>query len=248
MINPVSMPPTPPPVPDTNKVNSSTQSSEHFSMDAALSQAGEEGVIYERGKQTASSQNTTSNQSNPNLISRSGVTLDLSDAAKQAPTQATDTVLFDYKKLLENLREMVNLFLGRAKKILGNLWESKPLTEGILEKESGKNTEDGLSENGLPALPDFETASTSEAVKQPVWETDGLEESAAYWEEDAQIREALKNGDRDTVRTLLQKDGARVPARNSTVLTTYDFRGRLSEPSPSDKQRILHGDNGSRKM
>lgn len=64
---------------------------------------------------------------------------------------------------------------------------------------------------------------------------------------DQDIKNALKSGDTDTFRALLSDDGRRIPARNSSLLTYYDSKGRLITPDPSDQYRILHGDRGSRK-
>jgi hypothetical protein len=65
---------------------------------------------------------------------------------------------------------------------------------------------------------------------------------------DADIRAALKEGDKDRFRSLISEDGKRAPVHSSTLLTTYNSKGRIKEVSPSDANKILHGDRGARRM
>ena len=50
------------------------------------------------------------------------------------------------------------------------------------------------------------------------------------------------------VISILTDNGNRTVAKNSTLLTYYDKRGRITEPNASDRERILYGDKNARNL
>ena len=60
-----------------------------------------------------------------------------------------------------------------------------------------------------------------------------------------EIRQSLRDGDMEHVISLLTENGRRTVAKNSTLLTVYDKNGRVTEPSASDRERVLHGDRNT---
>ena len=121
---------------------------------------------------------------------------------------------------------------ANIKKIFGNLWDSKPIGEG-LESMTIKREESGEKPK---ASGDTANVPVSDSIS-------ALEKSR-----DESIRAALKDGDKDKFRSLISEGGKRAPAHSSTLLTTYNSKGRIREVSPSDANKILHGDRGARRM
>lgn len=63
---------------------------------------------------------------------------------------------------------------------------------------------------------------------------------------DARIRELLAKRDEAGFMDALTRGHTRIPARNTSLLTYYDRRGRLVGPPLTDSTRILKGDGAGR--
>ncbi|MCM1183549.1 MAG: hypothetical protein NC337_09260 [Roseburia sp.] len=63
-----------------------------------------------------------------------------------------------------------------------------------------------------------------------------------------EIRPYLRNKDMAQVINILTDNGNRTVAKNSSLLTYYDKRGRITEPTASDRERILYGDKNARNL
>lgn len=63
-----------------------------------------------------------------------------------------------------------------------------------------------------------------------------------------EIRPYLRNKDMQQVLNLLTDNGRRTVAKNSTLLTYYDKKGRITQPTASDRERILYGDKNTRNL
>lgn len=63
-----------------------------------------------------------------------------------------------------------------------------------------------------------------------------------------EIRPYLRTKDMQQVLNLLTDNGRRTVAKNSTLLTYYDKKGRITQPTASDRERILYGDKNTRNL
>lgn len=62
------------------------------------------------------------------------------------------------------------------------------------------------------------------------------------------IGENLHSGNLEQIISLVTDNGNKTMAKNSTLLTYYDRTGRITSISPSDQERILHGDRNVTKL
>lgn len=245
---------------------------EPFSLNSALGDNGKtyDGVLYEPSEQKQSETGTSSHTgSSSGTSKRSKDTFEssLDKAIKEREEIERNDAAFQkaFRELWGNVSSFFSSLWHNIRKVFGNLWESKPLadgmesirkdtvtdstennhkdsvagsTENILKDTASDGVEslhtDNLSEQGI----DNETASTASLSS-----IDALEA-----ERDSKIRQALSEGNRDEFRALISDDGKRLPAHNTTMLTTYDASGKLVNLNPSDENKILHGDRGAKKL
>lgn len=155
---------------------------------------------------------------------RNGVKLELSKAAQQAGTKT------EYKTETskeQSLPEQKSLFTAIQETITGIVQSLKEFFYKIW------NDTDEVPETELQT--ETETEASLNMEKQPI-------------DEEEVLQEALHTGDLPQVISILTENGKKSIAKNSTLLTYYDRNGRVVEPSASDRERILHGDRGSRKL
>ncbi len=207
--------------PQTRRVDSSAGSSEHFSLRSALgSEDGADGVIYEPSSDELPGKATASPKKEPEPFEKK---LDEEIVKRQkGKEEAPDEFTATFYRLWGHVEKFFKGLWANIKKIFGNLWDSKPIGEGLESMTIKKE--------------DAENASVSDSI------------SAIEKSRDASIRAALKDGDKDKFRSLISEGGKRAPAHSSTLLTTYNSKGRIREVSPSDANKILHGDRGARRM
>lgn len=224
-----------------------SDSSTPFSMDQAIAEesAREEGVYYER----SSSQKTEQNQPKDKKVDK-----DSSDIIEKpnpdAPLGAIDTA-----KLFKNLGKILSGLWDNILKIFGNIWESKPLTDGI-EKNSDSeeeidplHSEDSMkfyrAETGMDindSIPgdEFDAYTEQPENESVTYEDESGEEHIKPFEDKA-IKDALRTGDEERFERLITRGGSRHAAISSTLLTQYDSKGRIIQIDPSDENLILHG-------
>lgn len=88
----------------------------------------------------------------------------------------------------------------------------------------------------IPAATDDDAADTPDAY---LMTRERLEE---------EIRPYLHTKDMQQVLKLLTDNGRRTVAKNSSLLTYYDKKGRITQPTASDRERILYGDQNARNL
>lgn len=219
------------------------------------------------GKQTgygsaSANSNSLSTQSRNTTRSRAGSTESLTDTVRRLWKTALQAVkkfllsIWESKpaegeESLENNPELEdaayldnNLISEAAASLDDDLIseEAASLDDGLISEDAAYLDDNLISEADATLQSDsaFRTGPRdSAAVSDPMLLTDETL--------DQDIRKALKSGDTDTFRALLSRDGSRLPAKSTSLLTYYDASGRLVMPDPSDQYRILHGDRGSRK-
>ena len=99
----------------------------------------------------------------------------------------------------------------------------------------------------------------AEEKKDPVETTDDAEQIAAQneaWaderieeaEKQVQMQAVLKSRNLDSLAAILSENGKKHLAKNTTLLTTYDRRGRIVAIDEAERERILHGDKNFIKL
>ena len=229
--------------PQTRRVDSSTGSSEHFSLRSALgSEDGADGVIYEPSSDELPGKATASPKKEPDTFERK---LDEEIVKRQKGKEETpDEFTATFYRLWGHVEKFFKGLWANIKNIFGNLWDSKPIGEGLESmtiKREGSEGNPGTKEASSGSAKN--AASGDAAISSVSDSISSLEKSR-----DESIRAALKDGDKDKFRSLISEGGKRAPAHSSTLLTTYNSKGRIREVSPSDANKILHGDRGARRM
>lgn len=175
---------------------------------------------------------------------RNGVKLELSKTAQHVnnakPEYTSDVSKEqskpDQKSFLDSIQEIITSILQSVKAFFYQIWND---TEATAEQSMADTSsqEDG-AEVELKDVAGFaETLQNAEEIQRK------NEERI-----DKEIRQYLHTGDLPQVISILTDNGKRSIAKNSTLLTYYDRNGKVVEPSASDRERILHGDQGSRKL
>ncbi len=210
-----------------------------FSMDQAIAEesAREEGVYYERSSSPKPEQNKPGEKKEETASS------DIIEKPNpDAPMGAIDTAA-----LFKSISKLLAGIWENIVRIFGNIWESKPLTDGM-EKNPEDNeeidplhSEDSMqfhrAETGMDltdSIPDDEFDAYTEQL-----ENEAEEHIKPF--EDKAIKDALRTGDEERFERLITRGGSRHAAISSTLLTQYDSKGRIIQIDPSDENLILHG-------
>lgn len=239
-----------------------------FPMDSAMqenpsSHSSTDGVIYEPSNasksdsdKAVSSDSGHAADSQTQKASTTETTMQIPQKATAASSESFGTVL---KRLVQNV-------LQGLKKFLSAIWESKPAEDTTNADVINEDTITDDSSNILKAsdaeIPgaemingetaDVETMGSKisgiETVGTDTTDIENFDPQTIDPALDADIKKALKSKDTDSFRALLSRDGHRVPARNTSLLTYYDSKGNLVNLDPSDQYRILHGDRNSQKL
>ena len=217
---------------------SSHGSSDGFSLEQALQgQPEQDGVIYEPSSKAGGSESTGPSFSLPGAEEK----LKREDSFRESD-EFPIFGGFSFTRLLDSLRGILKYLGNNLSRIFSNIWEEKPLTEGT--EGFGKEGRDKASSPSADLPPIYlDASSPGDDFDQAIAK---LEESG-QWNEEEAIKKALDQGDDETFRTLISQGGRKTPARNTSVLTFYNANGKLVQIDPSDENRILRGDRGSRK-
>ena len=245
MIEPVSRVESYSGVSSVGTKTSSQGSSTPFSMDQALAEesAKGEGVYYEH----------STPQKPDKEVPKEKTEEKASSDIVEKPTPDAPLGAIDTANLLKGIGKFLSGLWENIVRIFGNIWESKPLNDGI-EKPS-ENTEeidplhsdDSMkfyrSETGMEikdSIPEDEfDAYTEELEKEGIGSE--IEEEHIKPFEDKAIKDALMTGDEERFERLITRGGSRHAAISSTLLTQYDSKGRIIQIDPSDENLILHG-------
>lgn len=163
---------------------------------------------------------------------RSGVRIEISgkslEQQKQQETMehATES---GSTSLLDTIRTFLTAAVTIIKDFFGKIWNN-PLPEDTVENTPEMSeTADALKKIDFTGIPgDTETPEAENSERE--------------------IRKHLQNGDMEQVIRILTDNGRKMPARNSTLLTSYDRNGRVVQPDASVRQRTLYGDTNTRKL
>lgn len=82
------------------------------------------------------------------------------------------------------------------------------------------------------------------AAENEAWADKRIEEA----EKQVQMQAVLKSRNLDSLAAILSENGKKRLAKNTTLLTTYDRRGRIVDIEEAERERILHGDKNFIKL
>ena len=227
---------------------SSGQSDVPFNMDQALAEesARDDGVYYEHGK---APQAKSSEQKKNEAPAKQDEQI-IEKPNPDAPLGAIDT-----GNLIKGIGRFLSGLWDKLLKIFGNIWESKPLTEGVTDDtaeltDDPLHTEDSMNFHyssigqDTSSIPQDEFDAAIDALEKESDQMSGtVPEDHIKPYEDKAIKDALMSGDDERFERLITRGGERHAAISSTLLTQYDSKGRIIHIDPSDENLILHGKN-----
>lgn len=211
------------------------EGNEQFSLESALNNQNEhDGVIYESSSKSPKEEGSFSPAPRKDSFES---TLDEAIATRAEREKETpDPLSTAMYKFFDDVTGFLSTLWKNIKTVFINLWDSKPLSEGVTTgaKQEAATTPSSISEfSDIPDIPDDFVPSSLEELEMA---------------RDANIRKALAEGDKEKFQTLLSNGGRKVPARNTDAITTYDASGHIVNINPSDENKILHGDRGVQKL
>lgn len=238
---------------------------ESFSLNTALNNQKQmhEGVLYEPSSEResgASSQNTATS-TGTGTRGKDTFESSLDKAIKKRESENRNNSAFNesVKALWQNISSFFSSLWHNIRKVFGNVWESKPLSDGM-ESMAKTNAPVQSADSASDAIKEYESneyasidydskelnSNKSDPNEYDSTQYDSIEALEAS--RDTKIRQALSDGNRDEFRALISEDGKKIPAHNTSMLTTYDSKGKLVHINPSDENKILHGDRHTRKL
>lgn len=203
-------------------VNTVSDNGEKFSLDYRQENLQSEETEKE-------DQHSKSAKARKEAAERNGVKLELSkDAAPAAakwdkPQAVKEQPTSETKSFFASIQEVFTDIMQYVKDFFYKIWNDAAETEMVDEQDNVTGEES------------FEAT-----LQENLRRTQATEEEL--------LKKALHTGDLPQVIDILTENGTKTIAKNSTLLTYYDKNGRVVEPSASDRERILHGDRGSRKL
>lgn len=166
-----------------------------------------------------------------------GVILDLS-AKKEQPAQND---VMQKSEPVQNtgltfaqIKKTVLSAIAFIKETWKMIWEDAPATEQSAEEKTEENISVSESER-LQMEEDSEN-----------WAGERIKEVEK--QKKAQMETVLKSRNLDSLSAILTENGKKKLAKNTTLLTTYDRRGRIVDVDEAEKERILHGDKNFIKL
>ncbi|MCR4791630.1 MAG: hypothetical protein K5871_02660 [Lachnospiraceae bacterium] len=252
MIDPVSrVQPYTPKVGSSTSKNTAQSDAAPFSMDQALAEesAKDEGVYYEHSS-PQEKEKPAAEKKEPSPRE--------SDAIIEKPNADAPLGAIDTGNLIKGIGKVITGLFEKLLKIFGNIWESKPITDGVTSDETSELTDDPLhTEDSINFHKNERTSEGDFGIPQDEFdkaidelgeESEGTASGAVPEDhikpfEDKAIKDALLSGDDERFERLITRGGERRPAISSTLLTQYDSKGRIIQIDPSDENLILHGKN-----
>lgn len=149
--------------------------------------------------------------------------------------------------LLNTIRTFLTAAITAIKDIISKIWNN-PIPEDAVMDTSENIDYAGIAGDTEP--PEAAGAIRVTEIIEAAGFTDTAETVSPTDEENSEreIQKHLQNGDMEQVIRILTDNGRKTPARNSTLLTSYDKNGRMVEPDASIRQRTLYGDRNTRKL
>lgn len=190
---------------------------------------------------------------------RSGVRIEISGKGMEQQKQAETTEhpnASGTTSLLDTIRTFLTAAVTAIKDIFDKIWNNPLPEDTVVDTPEMSETADAsekMDSAGISVDPETPEAAGTIRVTEIIETTgftDTAETSSRTDEENSEreIRKHLQNGDMEQVIRILTDNGRKTPARNSTLLTSYDKNGRMVQPDASVRQRTLYGDRNTRKL
>lgn len=128
---------------------------------------------------------------------------------------------FTWEQLKASVRSMISFL----KETWRTIWEDAPAEE---KKDPAETTDDA----------------EQIAAQNEAWADERIEEA----EKQVQMQAVLKSRNLDSLAAILSENGKKHLAKNTTLLTIYDRRGRIVAIDEAERERILHGDKNFIKL
>lgn len=182
--------------------------------------------------------------------------------ASPAKSQTQNTAF----SIISSIRDVISTAIAAVKDFFYQVWNDSAPADANQDNQGAQGigltgTEKTIGNTGIPEIGDSAIsveadvlAGGAESIAPVQGETpvepaeDAESQKAAQQRLDRAIQPYLRSGDLNQVISLLTDNGRKTAARNSTLLTYYDRNGRMTEPSASDRERILYGDRNTRKL
>lgn len=165
-------------------------------------------------------------QEDPGVILDIGANREKKQPEKEQPQSQKDRTEtsgggFTWEQLKASVRSMISFL----KETWRTIWEDAPAEE---KKDPVETTDDA----------------EQIAAQNEAWADERIEEA----EKQVQMQAVLKSRNLDSLAAILSENGKKHLAKNTTLLTTYDRRGRIVAIDEAERERILHGDKNFIKL
>lgn len=165
-------------------------------------------------------------QEDPGVILDIGANREKKQPEKEQPQSQKDRTEtsgggFTWEQLKASVRSMISFL----KETWRTIWEDAPAEE---KKDPVETTDDA----------------EQIAAQNEAWADERIEEA----EKQVQMQAVLKSRNLDSLAAILSENGKKHLAKNTTLLTTYDWRGRIVAIDEAERERILHGDKNFIKL
>lgn len=131
----------------------------------------------------------------------------------------------------EQIKTSVRSFISFLKETWRTIWEEAPSAESAQPQKAvdvkGQSDDGGQLE-----------------AQNEAWADTRIKEA----EKQVQMQAVLKTRNLDSLAAILSENGKKRLAKNTTLLTTYDRRGRIVKIDEAERERILHGDKNFIKL
>lgn len=132
----------------------------------------------------------------------------------------------------EQIKESVRSMIAFLKETWRTIWEDAPAAQ-TKPQMADEIASEGQVDNAEQI-----------AAENEAWADKRIEEA----EKQVQMQAVLKSRNLDSLAAILSENGKKRLAKNTTLLTTYDRRGRIVDIEEAERERILHGDKNFIKL
>ena len=149
--------------------------------------------------------------------------------------------------LLDTFKSWIAIFKQSIKDFIYKIWND-PASQEDEALQDDADVSDAADETIEPERlsEEYLALKNLEVLQNPDYAARSQLEREA--EREKEIQRLLRSGNMEQVVSMVTENGQKTMAKNSTLLTYYDRTGKIAPLSASDRERILHGDRGTRKL
>lgn len=155
--------------------------------------------------------------------------------------------------LFESLRAAASSFFAAIGRFFQMLWREPDTAKADVDAAASSSEQEAAALSEISGTDTVEAEqSADDAAAGMTTANDAADTPDAYLMTrerlEEEIRPYLHTKDMQQVLKLLTDNGRRTVAKNSSLLTYYDKKGRITQPTASDRERILYGDQNARNL